>query len=820
MKKKRSPYLLFLLTLLVLSLALAGCHKSPEETSPEVTPLATVAQNADTAPPSNPALSAAPTELVVKTTLRPAIDPACLENKGAFALASAPLPEGGLEPGTVQVFCATGAPAGEIVSFSLKSPDGQEQTFQAPSVDQGTVTAAVQPITIGADAKPGKWTLTASWQDQKDDASFEVKPASQPFIVLSEPVPDDPGVIRVAIGGVEPNALVHFAIYRLQPGQTEGSVVSARGELLLENGVQVDETGRADLVLDVADQPGGPYLLTLLPADASPETSAVVTLPEQGRTVLAVNIQRGGAGEVASTEPGPGGAQEPAAYTPQNLPPAPKLTESGGGLPETMTVALPDAQLPPCTPTAAPAVQFWPQSGEAGQWWYGCASGFTPDKALRVDAVLGNGDTTSFDLTPTTADGVKSFRWYSLPEEGSGEFSITVSDLTGNKASADWTISAPTQPHLLVYPHVVLTNVGAQLVLTQFPKRAKVQLGIYGIDSAGAATLVKKLTVKTDKKGIVQQAFAAANDLEPGTYMLMAQSAPTYQFAGIDTPATDVEFFSVGAPLEEKYEFYTLFAGREAGTQVAASDEGEKATPSAEPPASAATESGVASTLSIPVDNSAAPTCPDAQAGSPTICVKPTTVQRATYLYMLMHDFKPGTKFVVTVTTPKGAAVKFSVQANEDGIADAHWYVLNDDRLGTYKLRIRGGGKTFKGAFKAVKADAPHVVVQPRTPKPGTPVIISISGLKPQTTYVMARYRSTGEAGGQVQFELIDTTQMQTGKGGGAKVTFNTSAGDADTLFMAAVYEKEGSQPLAKEVYAPGQELYLRYPFAWGQTGN
>ena len=83
---------------------------------------------------------------------------------------------------------------------------------------------------------------------------------------------------------------------------------------------------------------------------------------------------------------------------------------------------------------------------------------------------------------------------------------------------------------------------------------------------------------------------------------------------------------------------------------------------------------------------------------------------------------------------------------------------------------------------------------------------------------MVARYRSTGEQNGQVQFELIDTIEMTTGKGGGAQETFRVGEDEAGTLFLAAVYEKGGGQPLAKEVYAPGQELFLRYPFAWAQN--
>ena len=814
MQKERFPLFFLFLAMLLLAASLAGCQKSSGKASLDLTPVATLAADAESAPA--PAANPVPSEITIKTALRPAIDPACLEDKGKFAIVSAPLPADGLEPGMVHVFCATDAPAGEVVTFTLKAPDGHEQSYQTTSVEQGAVVAAVQPVAIGADAKPGKWTLTASAQDQHDAITFKVKAATQPFITLSEPVSDNPAVIRVAIGGMAPGARAHFAIYRLQPGQTGAATAEARGDLLIENLVQVDEQGRADVVLDVADQPGGPYLLALLPADGAGTASAVITLPEQERTALAINIRRQG-------EPGGAAAVsgvETTSVIPQNLPPAPQLTEAGGGLPDVTVVALPDTQLPPCAPTTAPTVQLWPQTGEVGQWWYGCASGFSPDKPLRVDASLGNGATTSFDLTKTDADGVKSFRWYSLAEEGAGAFAITVSDLKGNKAETQWTISSATQPHLLVYPHVVFKEVSAQLSLTHFPKRASVQLGIYQIDEIGNASLVKKMTLKTNKLGAIQQAFTVANELQPGTYLLMAQSAPTYQFAGIKTPATAIEFFSVGVPLAEKYESYALFVGRETGAQATVNGGGGNAAANEGSTSGATSASGLPATLTVAADNSAPPVCPNAKPGSPAICIMPSIVQRATYVYMLMHNVDPGAKFGITVTPPKGAAVRMTVLANADGIAEAHWYALNNERLGVYKVRIRGGGKTLNDTFKVVKAKAPHIVVQPRTPEAGTPVIISVSGLQPNTSYVLARYRSDGEIGGQVQFKFVATTKITTGKGGGAQATFATNAADKGALFLATVYKQGGSQPLAQEVYAPGQELYLRYPFAWGQTGN
>ena len=817
MQKKRTPFLI-LLTLLLAATMLVGCQRSAsDKEKSDVQPVpTTVLGNPDSPQPAVAHLadSTAPAELVVLAT-ESTLPPACLDEQGDFAVIGANLPEAGLEPGMTQLFCATGVPAGETVNFVLESPDGKTESYQVVSAMQGAVAAAVQPITIGADAQPGKWKLTATWQDKKDELSFDVKPASQPFIVLSEPVPVDPSVIRLAIGGVDAGAKVRFAIYRLHP-DAAADASQARAELLLANLVQVDEAGRADLALDVADQPSGAYLALLLPATGAEDDPTTVTLSEQARTLQVINIQRTHAPETAPAQP--------AGYTPANLPPAPQPAEAGGGLPETVALSLPAAQLPPCAPTAAPTVQLWPQSGELGQWWYGCASGFTPEKPLHVDATLGNGQSISFDLTATEADGTRDFRWYSMPEEGSGDFTLTVSDYDSHQATASWNIAPASQPHLLVYPHVILQDVGAQLIMTGFPPRTPVQWGLYKVAEDGTSSLVQKATVKTGKLGRVQNDFAEASALEPGTYMLLAQSSPAYQFAGIETPATAVEFFSVGAALDQKYEFYTLFVGREAGQQVAqpvAEPTAQPADAPANEPAQpaesapAATESGLPATLEIPVDASPAPTCPDAAADATAICIMPTTLERATYVYMIMQGFAPNERFLISVKGPKGRTDKFSVQADASGYADAHWYALNDDRLGVYKVRINGDNEAFSGQFKVVKATSPHVLVQPRSPQPGTPVVISFSGVQPKTPYVVARYRSVGEANGQVQFQFIDTTELTTGKGGGAKATFDTSEADAGTLFLAVLFDKTSGEMLAKEVYAPGQALYLRYPFAW-----
>ena len=814
--RKNRAFFIFLFSALFLMVLLAGCSKQEPQPAADITPAPT---SASQLPAPGSGENGAPQTILVKTELRPAIDPACLQDQRRFTLLSAPFPEGGLEPGMVHVFCAVGAPAGETVTFTLKSPDGTTQTFQAPSVDQGGVNVAVQPITLGADAPAGKWNLTASYGGKADSLDFDVNPPSQPFVVLAEPVSEDPAIIKAAVGGLAPNARVHFAVYRLQPGQTQGGVVTSQGELLIQNLIQVDEEGRADVQLDVADQPAGPYLLAIFPPDQPAAATAVIQLPQQERSVVAVNIRREAApAQEAVQEPAASApSQQPAVFNPELLPPDPVLAEGSGGLPDTVNFNLPNASLPECRPTASPSITLWPATGQVGQWWYGCAGGFAPNTPLRVDATLGNGSSTSFDLTATNEQGVKAFRWYALPAEGAGQFSMVLSDTAGNKAQMAWRIAPAKSPHALVYPHVVIKDVGAELLLAGFKPRQQVQMGVYRIEG-DVGTKVTTFKVKADKKGQLQQPFDLAQNLEPGVYALLAQSAPTYTFSGVDVPATAVEFFSVGAPLPEKYELYTLAVGRAAGMKAALGEEGgSQAAPQAP---SAPSASGIPATLAIPTDNSPSPTCPGAQPGKPAICMMPNVTQRATYVYMLMHGFKPGAKFAIAVTTPTGKIVKFTTQANQEGVADAHWYALNNEKLGTYRVKIRGGGKKFAGSFKVVKATSPHVVVQPRTPKPGTPVIISISGLKPNTTYTLARYRSVGESGGQVQFELMDTTEMTTGKGGGAQETFRTREGDAGTLFLAALYEKNGSQPLAQEVYSPGQELYLRYPFAWGQSSQ
>ncbi len=804
-----SPRLFAILAALFLALFwLTGCTQvsnQPQERGPG---------NVE-APVATPSAATVPSIIQVQTQLQPAIDPVCLEPRRGFALVYPPIPKEGLEPGMVHLFCAVGAPEGQTVTFTLTDPQGEKTTYQGVSVDQGGVRLAVQPITIGPDAAVGTWTLTASYDEHSDQVSFQVRPASQPFIVLTEPVEDNPDIIKASVGGLPPNAKIYFAVYRLQSGQVQDGMATTQGELLIDDLIQVDEAGRADVQLDVSYQPEGPYLLTFFPPDEP--ASPLIRLPEQERTALPVNIHRPQTvAEQPSSPPGSSSGAQPAGP----LPPAPEIAEGSGALPQAITVALPSAQLPTCSSTPQPSLRVWPATGEVGQWWYGCATGFTPNQPLQVQATLPNGETSTFNITPTDAQGTHTFRWYAPPSEGTGLLTLQVSDATGATASTQWRIAPATTPHLLVYPHTVEKEVGAELYLTGFPPRTQVQLGLYRLDEQGAGQQVTTWQVNVDKQGVLEQKpFEQVQKLEPGIYALLAQSAPTYHLSALNIPASAVEFFSVATPLPQAYEFYTLTLGRHTGQLVAV---GEEAPASPEQPPAAATTpapstSGIPQTLTIPADHSNPPTCPNATAGQPAICLMPAVTQRATYVYMLMHGFPAGAKFNITVIPPKESPVKFTVTANDQGLAEAHWYALNNERLGTYRVRIRGAGK-YNGAFKVVKATAPHIVVQPRSPQPGTPVIISISGLKPNTTYAVARYRSVGETDGQVQFQLMDVTDMTTGKGGGAQAPFPTQEKDAGTLFLAVLFEKGGSQPLAKEVYAPDQELYLRYPFAWGQN--
>ncbi|RUA17541.1 MAG: hypothetical protein DSY55_02005 [Clostridia bacterium] len=834
MRKQLKSRLFLLLSLLLLTSFLTGCRNAEDFATIEVTPLGTVTVEANATPAALPSPKPVPDALAVKTTLHPAIDPACLENKGAFALVTASLPKKGLEPGMVQVFCATGAPADAPVRFTLRSPSGQEQSYDVMSVDQGGVTAAIQPITIGADAEPGKWTLTASYQNQTSSLSFKVLPPSHPFLVLSEPVADDAKQIRVAIGGLTPNAQAIFAIYKLIPGTVNDGASEAQGELLLDNIIQADAEGRADVVLDIADQPGGPYLLVLLPSDSSLATNPVVQLPDQQNMALAVNIHR--SGEKVSQGGAPGTAMED--YLPANLPAAPRLVEASANLPDSVSVNLPDATLPECTSTDAPTIRLWPGSGEIGEWWFGCASGFDANTPLKVDARLGDGKLITFNLTATSSEGVKVFRWYSAPKEGSGVFSLSLSDPGGHKAKIDWQIASASRPHVLTFPHTVVKGVGSDLYLTGFPANAEVKLGIYRLAKEGAAQRVAQLKVQADSNGMLQKDFAEANQLQPGSYMLLAEGLPTYRFADIDTTASAVEFFSVGGELDPKSEFYTLFLGRKPGVLVAV---GEKpaseiaeatSSPSEETPATATatsvpptatpatvatTANGIPKVFTLAADNSGRPVCPAKTAKERAICIVPTTVEQGTYVLMIMQGFKSGTSFHISVKTPKGGVARFNRKANKSGFAEAHWYPLNNESLGNYRVSIVGGGKKFSKTFKVIKAQSPHVVVQSRSVKPGTPVIISVTGLAPSTNYILARYQGKEKKEGDIAFKLISETAIKTDKRGGARKQFGTKAKDKGILFLTMIFKPGDSTPLAKEVYSPGKSLYLRYPFAWGQ---
>ena len=153
-----------------------------------------------------------------------------------------------------------------------------------------------------------------------------------------------------------------------------------------------------------------------------------------------------------------------------------------------------------------------------------------------------------------------------------------------------------------------------------------------------------------------------------------------------------------------------------------------------------------------------------------------------------MTGFAPNTAFSATVTMPNGQRVAIATKADDQGYADLHWYALDDEPLGQYKVALRGGGQTFNGAFEVVAAEQPHVVVQPRVAEAGAPIIVSGAGLEVDETVQLGRYRSTGVVAGQVTFALVDTAQIQTGGIGGFQQIMRTSGSTKGELYLVAVF--------------------------------
>lgn len=837
MSKKHSSIWL-LLVAIGLTLLLAGCKNSGkvEAPAPAAQPAATLASSSASETPLPSGANPAPLSLRVENALRPTIDPACLEGDAdTFQIRSAPLPAAGLEPGFNYLFCAVGAGDSATVDFILVNPEGVERTYQATSFVQDGMTVAPLSLRLTPADPAGTWTLKAQSAGLVAQISFNVQPPSRPFIALGEPIVDNAQLIRAGIGGLPPNGAARFALYSFTDlRRTQPDVADA--VLLISTRLAADDTGRADLELDVADLPAGPYLLLLLPADVDLGTPPTIHLPEQENLVIAANITR------PQTEDKPGVPAEEAGTSPESaplvsaeeaIPPEPQPVANGGGLPEIFHVNLPAAQLPACEQTNAPQLQLWPSAGEIGQWWYGCASGFSPGETIQFTVKQANGQRTVFPIT-AGASGTAPFRWYSAPGEGAGEYRIVAQAASG-KATLNFTIDSTSNPHILVFPHDFRTSIGGELYLSGFPAQSTVPLALYRLDKQGNGVKIKEWNVKTNKWGAYKADFIQAFGLDAGRYAVIAQGATAYRFSGIDLAVSAIDFFSYNDTPDPALEFYTLYVGRTEGALIAR--EPEPATPAPLPTATSipptpgpdaltpipATATSVPSeipplTVSIDEDVSTPPTCPDIPAGQPGICLVPNIVPRGTFVAMIMHDFSPGTTFRITITPPNGVRVILSEKAGANGYSDAFWYALNDEKLGKYKVSIRGGGQKFSSSFTIVKPQQPHVVIQPQAPEAGTPVIISVAGFEPREELLIARYQSTGTENGQVQFKRLDVTSLTTGGIGGGQELFRTRAKQQGQLFLVRIYRPGQPEALAQAVYQVGKPLNMHYSFAWAQN--
>lgn len=806
-----------LLSALALLLLLAACSngaavKTSVPPATGATPLA--AGETPAAGDATPAPAAAgqpPATLHLEPAA--ALPEACLKSVRRFSLQGVELPRE-LEPGVDYLFCARGAADGSTVTFTLAGPEDSRTLYEVASAAQGETTVAPLRLRLNADAKPGRWTLTAVAGEAKDEINLRLTEPSAPFIALTEPLADNPRLIRAGVGGLEPGSRSTFALYKLSEDAAEGAI-------LMSIPVDADAAGRADLVMDVADLPAGSYLLVILPKDAELGDPPLLSAAKYGRLAVATTITRP-EGAVA----GPGGG-EGIPVPVGDQPPAPQPAAQSGGLPEAVRFNFAPTQLPVCPPAEAPALQLWPGNGEIGDWWLGCANGFAADETIDIVVTTPSGQTTTIPVT-ASANGAAPFRWYSAPGEGVGEYKAAATSASGSTAAASWSIASPTRPHVLVFAHNYPSSVGGELYLSGFPANSKVDLGLYNLDAQGNGTLVKQWQLDANRFGALRKPFEEAFGLDAGQYAVVAQGGPAFDFAGLDLAASAFDFFGYDQELDPRYDAYTLYLGRTPGAAAQATP-APVTTPVAEATAVAgetitATVAAPAgqippAVVSIPEDTSPPPTCPGAAPDAPNICLLPTTLERGTFAYMIAHGFPAGTRIDVTVRPPKGGPIAISDQTDAQGFADFHWYALNDEPLGEYKVTARGGGQQFNGAFTVVKAASPHLVVQPRTtPANATAVIISVAGFEPNEKLIIARYRSTGASGGVVNFELTNTFDLQTGAGGGGQQTIATANAKAGDLYLLAVYRPDQGEALAQAVYSIVEPLYLRYDFAWGQN--
>ncbi|MCO6451436.1 MAG: hypothetical protein J5I90_11675 [Caldilineales bacterium] len=795
---------LLLITLLMLTLAACGgetdgeivpadLNETPAVSVAETTPL--IEDPASTEPTSAPA----PVAGAVPYTLRMeaeevALDPACLETSTGFELRSAPLPDAGLEQGIEYSFCAVGAPDGAEVVFTLSSPNGGEQVFHSTSIDEGGTGVAALALRLTAADSAGDYILTADYNGESTSLALPVIAATKPFIALSQQLEDNPSLIRASVGGLPANGLARFALYRLDAA-TDAEGAYAEGTYLIATTLQADDVGRADIELDVSDLPAGPYLMLLAPAELKLDDPAILDMVEMDRLTVTANIARTSAPATAAG--GPGIAPQPAS--------------GEGELPESIRVDIADASLPTCELAAEPALQLWPSDGEIGDWWYGCAVGFGGDQTLNLVVTMANDRQSAWDLD-TNASGAASFRWYSSPDEGVGEYNVDVTSAGGQKANLSWEIDGATRPHLLVFPHDVRTEVGSVLNLSGFPADAEIEMGLYRLDEQGQALQVKQWTSEVNGNGALQQPFEQSFALEDGEYVLVAQGGPLFDFPGINVPASAVDFFGYNTFLSERYDSYMLNLGRSTGQQAVVV---ATPTPGATAEATTTTDEIPPKAVTLTEDASAKPTCPDVASDGSAACVLPATVPRGTFVYIPMIGYDPGTKLRVFVTPPGGGRVELPATADAEGYADVHWYGLNDEALGDYNVAIRGGGSPIDGKFTITQPAQPSVIAQPRSPDAGTPVIISGAGFESGENLILARYLSQGVTDGVVNFTLDNSERIKAGGIGGFQTTYRTGSGQDGNLYLVNVYRPSSAEPVAQAVYQVGQPLYLRYPFGW-----
>ena len=100
----------------------------------------------------------------------------------------------------------------------------------------------------------------------------------------------------------------------------------------------------------------------------------------------------------------------------------------------------------------------------------------------------------------------------------------------------------------------------------------------------------------------------------------------------------------------------------------------------------------------------------------------------------------------------------------------------------------------------------------------GIPVKVSLAGFQPAEDLILARYRGSAAANGEIDFALVDSTPVKTGAGGGAQVQLATTGAQNGELHLLTVFRPGQATELAKAAYIVGEPLFLRYPFAWGQN--